>query len=78
MESLEQIWEVVGSPGDVLNKVRFFDNDIKTEGQLSAAKIIPILVIFTRKIEIALVDIWKLVSGSQAGPSKPALPLATP
>ena len=32
MESLEKIREVVGTPGDVLNKARFFDNDIKTEG----------------------------------------------
>ena len=64
MESLEQIREVVGSPGNVLNKVRFFDNDIKTKVQLSAAKIIPILVTFIQKMEIALVNIRKLVSGS--------------
>ena len=56
-ESMERIREVVGTPRDVLNKARLFDNDIKTEGEIAAAKIIPILVVFTQKMEAALVDI---------------------
>ena len=76
-ESLEWIWEVVGTPGDVLNKACLFDNDIKTEGQLSTAKIIPILVNFTMKMEAALVDIWKLIFRSSIGESS-RLPLPHP
>ena len=56
-ESLERIREVAGTLGDVLNKARLFDNDIKMEGKIAATKIIPILVVFTRKMEVALVDI---------------------
>ena len=58
------------TPRDLLNKARLFDNDIKTEAQVSAAKIIPILVSFTMKIEAVLVDIQKLVSGSATGDSR--------
>ena len=57
MESLERIREVVETLGDVLNKAHLFDNDIKIEGQLLAAKIISILVNFMWKMEAALVDI---------------------
>ena len=56
----------MGNLGDVLNKAHLFDNNIKIEGQLSATKIIPILVSFVRKMETTLVEIRKLVSGSQA------------
>ena len=69
-ESLERIREVEGTPRDVLNKAHFFNNDIKTKGQVSVAKIIPILVSFIMKMEAALVDIWKLVSGSATGESR--------
>ena len=77
-EGLERIWEIVGNLGDILNKAHLFDNDIKTKGQLSTAKIIPILVGFTLKMEAALVDIWKLVSGSPTGPSQPPFPWRCP
>ena len=61
--------------GDVLNKARFFDNDIKMKGEIATAKIIPILVVFTRKMEAALVDIQKLVSRSSARESsRPSMP----
>ena len=61
---LERIKEAVGAPGDVFNKARLFDEDIKTEGEVSVAKIVKVLVIFTRKMETALVDICKIVSGA--------------
>ena len=79
-ESLERIQEVVGASRDVLNKAQLFNNNIKTEGQVSVAKIIPILVNFTMKMEAALVDIWKLVSRSPAGSSlaPPPPPKETP
>ena len=62
MESLDQIQEVVGNPGDVLNKVCLFDNNIKTERQLSIPKIITIPVNFRHKMEATLVEMQKLVS----------------
>ena len=78
---LELIKEVVGAPGDVLNKACFFNKDIKTEGDVSAAKIVKVLVTFTRKMETALVDIQKIVSGSSTGESsRPSMlpPTETP
>ena len=77
-EGLDQIWEVVGTLSDVLNKAHLFDNDIKAEGQLSAQNVITILVNFGHKMEAILVDIQKLVSGLHAGSSRLPLPLTTP
>ena len=71
MEVLDRIREVVGNLGNVLNKAHLFNNDIKTEGQLSTTKIISILVNFVRKMETTLVEIRKLVPRSQAGSSQP-------
>ena len=59
-----------------MNKAHLFDNNIKTKGQLSAAKIIPILVNFAHKMETTFVEIQKLVPRSQPGPSR--LPLPSP
>ena len=74
-ESLERIREVVGIPRDILNKARLFDNGIKMEEEISAAKIVPILVVFTRKMEVALADIRKLVFGSSVGETSwPSMP----
>ena len=73
-EGLDRIREFIGNAGDVLNKVRVFDNDIKTEVQLSAPKIITILVNFRHKMEATLSEMWKLVSGSQPELSRPPLP----
>ena len=60
--------------------MRLFDNDIKTEGEVSTAKIIPIMVSFMMRMEAAVVDIWKLVSGSPTGSSQtpPPPPKETP
>ena len=66
MESLEQIREVTADLGDVLNKARLFDNDIKAEGQISGMKIIPILVNFGCKMETTLGEMQKLFFRSQA------------
>ena len=66
---LEQIKEAVGAPGDVFNKACLFDEDIKTKGEVSAAKIVKVLVTFIRKMETTLVDIRKIVSGVVVGES---------
>ena len=68
-EGLDRIREFIGNPSNVVNKAHLFDNDVKIEGQLSAPKIITILVIFGRKMEATLVEIRKLVPGPQPEPS---------
>ena len=79
--NLEKIQEVVEIPGDVLNKARLFDNDVKSGRQVSAAEIIPVLVSFMMKMESTLGEMWKLLSGSlvagssQAPPPSPKEPL---
>ena len=75
---MEILKKAIGALGDIVNNVRLFDEDIKTEGEVSAAKIIKVLVTFTRKMETALVDIRKLVFGSLAGESsRPSMPPPT-
>ena len=71
---MDQIQEFIGNPGNVVNKAHLFDNNVKTKGQLSAPKIIAILVNFGRKMEATLVEIQKLVSGVQSEPSRVPLP----
>ena len=67
-EGLDRIQEFIGHPGDVMNKAKLFDNDIKIKEQLSTPKIITILVDFGHKMEVILVKIRKLVAGPQLEP----------
>ena len=62
-ERLKRIWEAIGHLGDVMNKARLFDDNVKAEGQLLAQKIIIILVKFGHKMEMALGEMQKLFSG---------------
>ena len=55
-ESLERIQSFIGNSGDVVNKARLFDNDIRTGGHPFAPKIIAVLVEFGRKMEATLSD----------------------
>ena len=75
-EGLDRIWDFIGNPGDVVNKAGLFNNKIKTEGQLSAPKIIIFLVEFGRRMEATLVKMQKLVPGPQLEPIW--LPLPSP
>ena len=78
-ESWGWIREVIGNPGEVVNKAHLFDNDVKTEGKLSAQQIITILVKFGHKMEGTLGEMQKLLTGPSAtGPSQPSIPIATP
>ena len=78
VKSLERIKEAIGAPRDVFKKACLFDEDIKTEGEVSAAKIIQDLVIFTWKMETALVDIRKIISGASVRESsQPLMPPPT-
>jgi hypothetical protein len=76
VKSLEAIREVVGVSGDVLNKARCFDNDVKAGGEVSASKIIPVLVKFSMKMEGTLAEIRKLVPGTGVGAPVPESPVA--
>ena len=78
-EILERMREVIGNLGDVLNKACLFYNNVKAEGQLSAQKIIHILVNFGRKMETTLGKMQKLFSRSLVeGSSWPPLTAAIP
>ena len=63
-ERLKRIEEATRHPSDVINKVHFFDDDVKAEGQLLAQKIITILVKFGHKMEMTLGEMRKLFSRS--------------
>ena len=67
-ESLERIQSFIGNPGDVVNKARLFDNDIRTGGHPSAPKIIAVLVEFGRKMEATLSDMRGLLTGGASEP----------
>ena len=74
-ESLERIQSFIGSPGDVVNKARLFDNDIRTGGHPSAPKIIAVLVEFGRKMEATLSDMRGLLSGGATEPFRFPVPV---
>ena len=69
LASLERVEKLLGASRDVHNKAHLFNNDVKTAGEVSTTKIIPILVTFVRKMETVLVNIEKLVSGTIEGKS---------
>ena len=73
-EGLDRIRKFIGIPGDIMNKAYLFDNEVKTKEQLSAPKIIAILVNFGHKMDATLVEIRKMVSGLQLKPSRVPLP----
>ena len=66
VKSLEKIREVIGTPGDMLNKTRLFDDNVKIRGEVSVAKIIKVLVSFSMKMDTILEEMRKLLSGSPA------------
>ena len=73
-EGLDWIREVIGNLGDLVNKAHLFDNYIKTEMPLSLPKVIAILVSIGQKMEVILVEMRKLVSGSPTESSQTPLP----
>ena len=79
-ESFGWIREAIGYSGDIVNKAHLFDNEVKTEGHLSAQKIITILVKYGHKMEATLGEMRKLLPGpsAAAGSSQPSIPAAKP
>ena len=71
---MEKIQEVIGTPKDVLNKARLFDQDVKTGGEVLATKIVKVLVSFSMKMDATLVEMWKFVARSSVAESSQAPP----
>ena len=69
LRSFDILKKAIREPGDVVNKARLFDKDVKLDGEVSAAKVIKVLVTFTRKVETALAEIRKVFSKPAAGES---------
>ena len=67
-EGLDRIWDFIGNSSNVVNKAQLFDNEVKTEGQLSAPKIVNELVEFGQKMEVTLVEMRKLLPRPQPEP----------
>ena len=76
-ESLERIRSFIGNSGDVVNKARLFDNDIRTGGHISAPKIIAVLVEFGRKMEATLSDMRGLLTKATLEPFQFQVPVPT-
>ena len=79
-ERLGQIREAIGYSGDIINKAHLFDNEVKTEGHLSAQKILTILVRYGHKMETTLGEMWKLLPTPSAADasSQPSVLVTTP
>lgn len=60
-ESLTQIWDVIGYPGNKLNKAQRINNKVGTASQLSAPKVVVVLVEFGRKMVATLVEMRKVL-----------------
>ena len=75
-ESLDWIQDFIGNSGNVVNKACLFDNEVKTEGQLSTLKIVNVLVEFAKKMEATLVEMRKLLPGPR--PKLIRLPIPSP
>ena len=73
IEALKEIREIVGHPGDILNKARLFDVYINKEVKITMLKVIAILHGFQKKMEATLGEIRKLVPKSVGESSRPPL-----
>ena len=73
-KALKEIWEIIGHPGDTLNKVKLFNIYINKEVVITMPKVIAILYGFHKKMEAILGEIRKLVPGSVGESSQPPVP----
>jgi len=79
VRSYDLLQNAIGAPGDVVNKARLFDENIRTDGRVSTSKITKVLVTFTRKMDEALAGMRELFSRGGSYP-QPIMspPTATP
>ena len=73
-EALKEIREIVGHPGDTLNKAKLFDIYINKEVVITMPKVIAILYGLHKKMEAELGEIWKLVPRLVGKSSQPPIP----
>ena len=64
IEARKEIREIVGHPGDILNKAKLFDVYINKEVKITMPTVIVIFHGFQKKMEATLGEIRKLVPGS--------------
>ena len=62
LEALREIKEIIGHPGDVLNKVRLFNEYIDKDVKISMPKVFTIFHGYHRKMEAAMAEVRNLVS----------------
>ena len=72
-EVLKEIQEIIGHPGDILNKAKLFDDYINKKVKITLPKVIAILYGFQKKMEATLGEIHKLIPGSIGKSSRPPL-----
>ena len=60
---VEKIWNYIGNLGDVVNKAKLFDKDLRKVGSAFGAKIINVLVHYLAKMERILNKIKVLSIG---------------
>ena len=72
-KDMDQIRATLSFSGDTLNKAHLFEGEFKTEGHLSAPKIVAALVKFGHRMDDTLAEMRKLLPGTpEAGTSQPA------
>ncbi len=76
---LARIEGYISHSGDIVNKAKLFDVEVRSDGRLSAPKMVAVLVDFSRKMDVTLAEMRKLFPGSSAGPSHlPDIPPESP
>ena len=53
MKCFDLLQQAIGAPGDVFNKARLFNEDVKLDGEVSVNKVIKVLVTFTDTLLVA-------------------------
>jgi hypothetical protein len=77
--AMEEIRDILGHSGDVLNKAKLFDKYVDKDVKLTLPKVIAILHGFQKKMEAVLGEIRKLVPGlGEASRPPPPHPKMTP
>lgn len=76
-KGLDSIRNYISNPGDVLNKALVFENDLKTDGHISALKVVAIMVEFNQRMELTLAEMKKLLLDPISKPIGRAAPAPT-
>ena len=77
-EIAQQVSKFLGSPGDVLNKARFFDHGLKQPATDSGVKIIRCMIDYSQKMEKTLKELRTLIQPTGGQPEQAGTPRAGP